>query len=78
MHKKIKTQYYLLLKAVANLKLGLSEAIAVNGNVDSFEVTNNKVHDNNIGIVLIGHERVSPLATLDHHNASINNHYRYQ
>ncbi|MBU5219573.1 right-handed parallel beta-helix repeat-containing protein [Bacillus albus] len=70
---------------VTNLKLGLSEAIAVNGNVDSFEVTNNKVHDNNIGIVLIGHEGVSPVATLDqarngvvrnnivHHNSSINN-----
>jgi hypothetical protein len=51
---------------VANLKLGLSEAIAVNGNVDSFEVTDNKVHDNNnIGIVLIGHEGVSPVAALD-------------
>ncbi|PFI43033.1 hypothetical protein COI72_03440 [Bacillus cereus] len=72
---------------VANLKLGLSEAIAVNGNVDSFEVTNNKVHDNNnkIGIVLIGHEGVSPVAALDqarngivrnnivHHNSSFNN-----
>lgn len=50
---------------IANLKLELSEAIAVNGNVDSFEVTNNKVHDNNIGIVLIGHEGVSPVAALD-------------
>ncbi|MGU9546037.1 right-handed parallel beta-helix repeat-containing protein [Bacillus cereus] len=71
---------------IENLKLGLSEAIAVNGNVDSFEVTNNKVHDNNnIGIVLIGHEGVSPVASLDqarngvvrnnivHHNSSINN-----
>lgn len=71
---------------VANLKLGLSEAIAVNGNVDSFEVANNKVHDNNnIGIVLIGHEGVSPVDSLDqarngvvrnnivHHNSSINN-----
>lgn len=70
---------------VANLKLDLSEAIAVNGNVDSFEVTNNKVHDNNIGIVLIGHEGVSPVAALDqarngivcnnivHHNSSFTN-----
>lgn len=71
---------------VEHLKLGLSEAIAVNGNVDSFEVTNNKVHDNNnIGIVLIGHEGVSPVAALDqarngivrnnvvHHNSSITN-----
>ncbi len=39
---------------VTNLKLEVSEAIAVNGNLDSFEVTNNKVHDNNnIRIVLI-------------------------
>ncbi|PEZ63343.1 hypothetical protein CN372_14060 [Bacillus anthracis] len=71
---------------VANLKLGLSEAIAVNGNVDSFEVTNNKVHDNNnIGIVLIGHEGASSLAALNqarsgiirnnivHYNSSFNN-----
>lgn len=70
---------------VTNLKLGLSEAIAVNGNVDSFEVTNNKVHDNNIGIVLIGHESISPVAALDqarhgiirnnivHYNSSFNN-----
>lgn len=51
---------------VTNLKLGLSEAIAVNGNIDSFEVTNNKVHDNNnIGIVLIGREGVSPVHVLD-------------
>ena len=74
---------------VANLKLGLSEAIAVNGNIDSFKVTNNKVHDNNnnnniIGIVLIGHEGVSPVAVLNqtrnrivrnniiHHNSSNN------
>lgn len=68
------------------MKLGLSEAISVNGNVDSFEVTNNKVHDNdNIGIVLIGHEGVSPVAALDqarngivrnnivHHNSFFNN-----
>ncbi|MFK4308474.1 hypothetical protein ABH957_003150 [Bacillus sp. RC242] len=68
------------------MKLDLSEAIAVNGNVDSFKVTNNKVYDNNnIGIVLIGHEGVSPIAALDqarngivrnnivHHNSSFNN-----
>lgn len=68
------------------MKLRLSEAIAVNGNVDSFEVTNNKVYDNNnIRIVLIGHEGVSRVAALDqarngivrnnivHHNSSINN-----
>ncbi|PFF20159.1 hypothetical protein CN324_14000 [Bacillus anthracis] len=50
---------------VANLKLGLSEAIAVNGNVDSFEVTNNKVYDNNISIFLIKHEEISLVTALD-------------
>ena len=54
-------------------------------NVDSFEVTNNKVHDNNIRIVLIGHEEIPPVAALDqvrngivrnnivHHNSSFIN-----
>lgn len=69
------------------MKLGLSEAFAVNGNINSFKVTNNKVHDNNnnfIGIVLIGHEGVPPVAVLNqarnrivrnniiHHNSSNN------
>jgi methylphosphotriester-DNA--protein-cysteine methyltransferase len=57
----------------------------VNRNVNFFEVTNNKVHDNNIGIVLIGHKGVSPVAALDqarngivrnnivHHNSSFIN-----
>lgn len=35
---------------------GYSEAVTINGNVDSFAVTNNEVHDNaNIGIVAAGH-----------------------
>ncbi|PEU01737.1 hypothetical protein CN527_10280 [Bacillus cereus] len=70
---------------LTNLKLRLSEAIAVDENVDSFEVTNNKVHDNNIRIVLIGHEEIPPVAALDqvrngivrnnivHHNSSFIN-----
>ena len=42
---------------VRNNKLGYSEALVVNGNVDGFEVTNNTVHDNNnIGIDIIGYE----------------------
>jgi parallel beta-helix repeat protein len=42
---------------VHNSRTGFSEALAVNGNVDGFEVTNNTVHDiTNIGIDLIGHE----------------------
>lgn len=40
-----------------NCRLGYSEGIAINGNVDGFEVKNNIVHDiTNIGIDLIGHE----------------------
>lgn len=46
---------------VANCALGSSEAVALNGNVDGFQVTNNTVHDNNnIGIVLIGWEGTAP------------------
>ncbi len=40
-----------------DLKLGSSESLVVNGNVDGFEITNNIVHDNNnIGIDAIGFE----------------------
>lgn len=42
---------------VHSLKLGSSEAVVVNGNVDGFSVTDNVVHDaNNIGIDVIGFE----------------------
>ncbi|MFD1906737.1 hypothetical protein ACFSQ7_26155 [Paenibacillus rhizoplanae] len=42
---------------VYDLVLGSSEALVVNGNVDTFEITNNIVHDSdNIGIDLIGYE----------------------
>ena len=41
-------------------RTGYSEALAINGNVDGFEVTNNQVHDiANIGIDIIGHEGTS-------------------
>ena len=43
------------------LKLGSSEALVVNGNVEQFEITRNTVHDvNNIGIDAIGYEGTSP------------------
>ncbi|MDF9839438.1 MULTISPECIES: right-handed parallel beta-helix repeat-containing protein [unclassified Paenibacillus] len=42
---------------VYDLVLGSSEALVVNGNVDTFEITDNRVHDNdNIGIDIIGYE----------------------
>jgi len=41
-----------------DIKCGLSQAAALNGNVDGFEFTNNYIHDtNNIGLALIGDAR---------------------
>ena len=43
-----------------DLKLGQSETLVVNGNVDGFRIVGNRVHDNdNIGIDIIGGEGVS-------------------
>jgi len=43
------------------LKLGQSESIVVNGNVEGFKIINNIVHDNdNIGIDCIGFEGTAP------------------
>ncbi len=51
---------------IYNCRLGYSEGLAVNGNVDSFEVSNNIVHDiTNIGIVAIGHEGTCPVPAND-------------
>ncbi len=49
-----------------HLVLGFSESLSVNGNVQNWQVTNNKVHDNNnIGIVAIGFEQTAPTVALD-------------
>ena len=51
---------------VHHCKLGNSESLTINGNVSGFEVTNNRVHDNNnIGIVFIGFEESCPDPTQD-------------
>jgi hypothetical protein len=43
---------------VDNLHLGASESVVVNGNVDGWSITGNRIHDNNnIGIDAIGFER---------------------
>jgi hypothetical protein len=43
------------------MKTGCSETLTFNGNVDTFTVTDNLIHDNNnIGIVAIGFEGTSP------------------
>ncbi len=51
------TDLEIINNTVRNCRPGYSEALAVNGNVDGFVVSNNKVHDiTNIGIDIIGHE----------------------
>jgi hypothetical protein len=51
---------------IRDLVLGNSEALAVNGNVDGFEIRGNTVRDcNNIGIDFIGFEGTGPTVALD-------------
>jgi hypothetical protein len=51
---------------IDHLQTGCSESLTVDGNVDTFTITNNLIHDNNnIGIDAIGFEGVSPNATYD-------------
>ncbi len=51
---------------LANLTLGSSEALVVNGNVKDFLIEGNRVHDtNNIGIDVIGFEGTAPDPTVD-------------
>ena len=46
--------------SISFCRTGYSEALAVNGNVDGFEIINNYVRDiTNIGIDIIGHEETS-------------------
>lgn len=46
---------------IYNCRTGYSEALAVNGNVDGFEISGNRIHNNsNIGIDVIGHEGTCP------------------
>lgn len=49
-----------------NCRLGYSEGIAVNGNINSFEISGNSVHNlTNIGIDIIGHEGICPTPVND-------------
>lgn len=51
---------------VDHLTTGYSESLTVNGNVQNWQVTHNRVHDNNnIGIDAIGFEGTAPTASLD-------------
>ncbi|WP_166437325.1 right-handed parallel beta-helix repeat-containing protein [Niastella caeni] len=50
----------------ANNITGFSEALSLDGNIDGFTITNNKVHDNaNIGIAALGHYGVSTNSQVD-------------
>ena len=51
---------------VYNGKFGWSESLVLNGNVEKFTVSNNKIHDNeNIGIDFIGFEGENPNPAVD-------------
>ncbi len=51
---------------VHHLQTGSSESLVLNGNVTNFQVTRNRVHDNNnIGIDIIGFERTAPDPKVD-------------
>ena len=50
---------------VHHLQTGSSESLVVNGNVTNFRITHNVVHDNNIGIDVIGFERTAPDPAVD-------------
>lgn len=57
----------LLNNKVEDLKLGTSEALVLNGNVEGFEISGNVVRRcNNIGIDLIGHEGISSNKKMDY------------
>lgn len=49
-----------------DLKLGASESLVINGNVNDFTISNNVIRrNNNIGIDVIGFEGVSPIESYD-------------
>lgn len=64
---------------VENLKLGASEALVLNGNIDGFNISGNIVRNNdNIGIDLIGHEGIAEDSKQDYvRNGTIENNTVY-
>ncbi|PKR82788.1 DUF1565 domain-containing protein [Heyndrickxia camelliae] len=65
---------------VQDLKLGSSESLVLNGNIDGFKVVNNKVRrSDNIGIDLIGYEGVSKDKNVDYvRNGVVKNNNVYE
>ncbi|WP_433957900.1 DUF1565 domain-containing protein [Cytobacillus horneckiae] len=70
----------ILNNTVEDLKLGSSEALVLNGNIDGFRVENNLVRRNdNIGIDLIGYEGTSNNKKADYvRNGVVNNNKVYE
>jgi Right handed beta helix region len=63
---------------VDQLKTGCSESLTVNGNIDGFVISNNKVHDNdNIGIDAIGFEGTAQGANDQVRNGTISGNSVY-
>lgn len=63
-----------------DIKCGYSEAVALNGNVEGFEFTNNYVHDtDNIGLALIGNEMFGnePVCPVEANNRARNGFVAY-
>ncbi|UOQ84292.1 right-handed parallel beta-helix repeat-containing protein [Gracilibacillus salinarum] len=65
---------------IEDLKLGWSESLVLNGNIDGFNVDNNVVRRNdNIGIDLIGHEGISNDTKADYvRNGIVKNNEVYE
>lgn len=60
-HSKPMSNLFIEGNEIYNCKLGQSEALVLNGNVEKFLIAKNKVHDNdNIGIDIIGFEGTGP------------------
>lgn len=70
----------ILNNRVEDLKLGSSESLVLNGNIDSFKVENNLVRrSDNIGIDLIGYEGISNDKKADYvRNGIVNNNKVYE
>ncbi|MGD6804429.1 right-handed parallel beta-helix repeat-containing protein [Rossellomorea aquimaris] len=71
---------HIVNNTIEDLKLGWSESLVLNGNIDGFTVSNNVVRRNdNIGIDLIGYEGISNDPTADYvRNGIVNNNEVYE
>jgi hypothetical protein len=60
------TDCYILGNRIHNCRLGSSETLVINGNVEGWRIEDNHIFDcDNIGIDIIGHEGIAPDPELD-------------